>query len=63
MVKVLALTALLALASCQASKGSFCALSEPDRPSAETIATMTDAEVKKSLARNKLGQKLCGWKP
>lgn len=63
MVKVLALSLLLALTACQTSKGSFCALSEPDRPSAETIATMTDAEVRKSLAKNEFGQRLCGWKP
>lgn len=63
MVKILALAVLLALAACQASKGSFCALSEARRPSAATIATMTDAEVKRDLAHNELGQRLCGWKP
>lgn len=63
MVKILALATLLALSACQTSKGSFCALSEPDRPSAATIATMTDAEVKKMLAKNELGARLCGWRP
>lgn len=63
MVKALTLSLLLALTACQSSKGSFCALSEPDRFSKETIATMTDAQVRKSLAKNELGQRLCGWKP
>lgn len=64
MVKVVALAALLVLSACQTSpKGSFCALEEPDRFSEETIATMTDTQVRKSLAKNELGQRLCGWKP
>lgn len=63
MGKIAVLCLLLALAACQTSKGSFCALSEPDRFSKETIATMTDAQVRKSLAKNELGKRLCGWLP
>lgn len=63
MVKAVALALILALAACQTSKGSFCALEEPDRFSKETISTMTDAQVRKSLAKNELGQRICGWRP
>lgn len=62
MVKAIALAALLALAGCQTAKGSFCAISSPIRPSAETIATMTDQEVRDVLAHNEKGSRLCGWK-
>ena len=62
MVKALILAALLAVAGCQTAKGSFCAVAHPIRPSAETITTMTDAEVRDVLAHNRKGAALCGWK-
>lgn len=61
--RMLLVLALALLVGCTTSKGSFCALSEPDRPSTATIATMTDTEVRKSLAKNELGARLCGWRP
>ena len=63
MVKALILAALLAVAGCQTAKGSFCTIAQPIRPSAETIATMTDAEVRDVLAHNRKGAALCGWHP
>ena len=63
MVKILALALVVALASCQTTKGSFCEISQPIRLSAQAVAALSDAEVKSLLAHNRKGQKLCGWKP
>ena len=63
MVKGLTLAALLTFAGCQSANGSFCAVAKPLRPSAETIAAMTDAEVRDVLAHNEKLTKLCGIKP
>lgn len=63
MARALILAALIALAGCQTTKGSFCAVSSPIRLSAATIAALSDAEVKAVLAHNRKGQKLCNWKP
>jgi len=62
MVKVLALSLLLAVAGCQTSKGTFCAIASPIRPSQETIDKLTDAEVAALLRYNEKGGKLCGWR-
>lgn len=62
-MKPLALVLLLALASCQTTKGSFCAISSPIRLSAAAVDALTDSEVKALLAHNRKGAKLCGWKP
>ncbi|RWE31534.1 hypothetical protein [Mesorhizobium sp.] len=62
MVKILALVALALLAGCNSTRGSFCAIAEPLRPSAATIASMSDAEVRTILAHNRKGAALCGWK-
>lgn len=63
MVKVLILACMIALAGCQTAKGSFCTIASPIRPSASTIAAMSDAEVRDVLAHNRKGQKLCQWHP
>lgn len=63
MVKVVTLVLLMALAACQTGKGSFCAIAEPIRPSAAALASMTDAEVRKTLEHNETGARLCGWRP
>lgn len=63
MVKAIALAALLALVACTTTKGSFCAVASPQRPSAAAVDAMTDAQVRGLLAHNLKGQKLCGWKP
>jgi uncharacterized lipoprotein YajG len=63
MGKTLILLACLALAGCQTAKGSFCSVAKPIRPSKETIAAMTDAEVAAILSHNRKLQKLCGVKP
>jgi len=64
MVKALIATcALFALVGCSTAKGSFCTIASPIRPSAETVAAMTDAEVRTVLAHNRKGAALCGWKP
>lgn len=43
-------------------KGTFCTVASPIRPTASTIAAMTDAEVRDVLAHNRKGAALCGWK-
>lgn len=63
MVKTLTLATLLALVACQTTGGSFCDIAKPLRPSKETVAALTDAEVAALLAHNRKGQKLCGWRP
>ena len=62
MVKILALAALVALAGCTTTKGSFCQISSPIRLSVETIDHLSDEEVAALLAHNEKGRKLCGWK-
>ncbi len=62
MVKVLILACMIAFAGCQTTKGTFCTIASPIRPSAETIAAMTDQEVRDVLAHNRRGAALCGWK-
>lgn len=59
----IALAALVILAGCQTTGGSFCDIARPIRLTAPTIAALTDAEVKQVLALNRKGQKLCGWHP
>ncbi len=63
MVKGLILAGLIALAGCTTSKGSFCSIATPQRPSAAAVDAMTDAQVKALLAHNLTGEKLCGWRP
>lgn len=63
MVKALTLAALLALASCQTAKGTFCDISRPIRLSDETINTLTDAQVAEILSHNQKGAALCRWRP
>ena len=63
MVKALIFTGLLALAACQTPSGTFCDIAKPIRLSAQAIDAMTDAEVTATLAHNRKGAKLCGWKP
>lgn len=63
MVKGLILAALIALAGCTTAKGSFCEIAQPTRLSQAAIAALSDAEVKKILADNRKGQRLCGWRP
>lgn len=63
MVKIALALALLGLAGCQTSGGNFCSVAKPIRPSAETIASLTDQEVAAILAHNQKGQRLCRWKP
>ncbi|TIM14453.1 MAG: hypothetical protein E5Y67_12295 [Mesorhizobium sp.] len=63
MVKVLTIALLIALAGCQTTKGSFCAISSPIRLSAAAVDALTDSEVKAILAHNRKGQKLCSWRP
>jgi len=62
MVKGLILAALLALAACTTTKGSFCQISSPIRLSAETVDHLSDEEVTALLAHNQKGRALCGWK-
>jgi len=61
--KRLILSALILLTACATTKGSFCAIDKPLRPSAASIDAMTDAQVKDLVAHNRKGEKLCGWKP
>lgn len=61
--KILTLAIFMAIAGCQTTGGSFCAISHPIRLSASAIAALSDAEVNTILAANKRGEKLCGWVP
>ena len=63
MGKVILFSMLLVLAACQTTGGSFCSVAKAIRPSKQTVATLSDAEVAQILAHNKKGAKLCGWKP
>lgn len=63
MVKAIAIAALIALAGCTMAKGSFCAVSSPQRLSSQAVDALSDAEVRALLAHNLKGQKLCGWRP
>jgi hypothetical protein len=63
MGKGLIIAALIALAGCTTTKGSFCDIARPLRPSAAAIDVMTDAQVKDLVAHNRKGAKLCGWRP
>jgi hypothetical protein len=58
-----ALAALVILAGCQTTGGSFCDIARPIRLTKQTVAALSDAEVKQVLALNRKGQKLCGWHP
>jgi len=60
--RMLLVAALALLVGCTTTKGSFCTIASPIRPSAETIAAMTDQEVRDVLAHNRRGVALCGWK-
>lgn len=63
MGKVIALAALLAVAGCTTTGGSFCKVEHPIRPTKAEISTLSDATVAAILAHNEKGQKLCGWRP
>lgn len=62
-MKTLLVVALLVLAGCQTTGGSFCDLEKPDRLSQSSIDALTDEEVAKMVARLRKGEKFCGWKP
>ncbi|MGT3569111.1 hypothetical protein ACVQH5_29350 [Klebsiella pneumoniae] len=57
------LLVLFALVGCQTTGGSFCGVAKPIRPSKETIAHLTDAEVSAILSHNRKLTQLCGVKP
>lgn len=63
MVKILTLAALIAVAGCTTTGGSFCKVEHPIRPTKAEVAALSDATVAAILAHNEKGQKLCGWKP
>lgn len=63
MVKALTLAALVALAGCQTSKGTFCDIAKPIRLAPEQVDQLTDTQVAELLAHNTKGQRLCGWRP
>lgn len=63
MAKVLILALAIALAGCQTTKGTFCAVSSPIRISSKAVDALSDAEVAAVLAHNEKGAALCGWKP
>jgi hypothetical protein len=54
MGQVAAIIAVLLIAGCQSiPKGSFCDIAKPLRPTEQTIAPMSDAEVREVLAHNR----------
>lgn len=61
-----ATAASLALSGCQTTGGkggSFCEVSQPQRPSKDEIAAMTPARQREVLAHNEFGASQCGWRP
>lgn len=62
MVRALTLAALIALAGCTTTKGSFCQIAKPIRISSEAVDQLSDKEVAALLAHNEKGRKLCGWR-
>jgi len=52
--------AVLLLAGCQTSGGTFCDLNRPNR---NPVEDMTPAEGRTALAHNLKGAELCGWTP
>jgi hypothetical protein len=58
--KTLGLLALLALAGCQTTGGSFCDIERPNR---DPVEDMTPAEARTALTKNLKGAALCGWEP
>lgn len=63
-VRIFLLTAVLnGLSACTTTKGSFCDIAKPLRPSKATIETLTDEEAGAVLAHNLKGKRLCGWTP
>jgi len=63
MVKVALISALLFLAACQHTGGSFCSIAKPIRPAKETVDKLSDAEVSAILAHNRKLERLCSVKP
>lgn len=55
------LAAVVTLAACTTTRGSFCDIARPIRPA--NVDVLTDAEVADILAHNSKGAKLCGWRP
>ncbi len=60
---LIATITLCVMVGCTTTKGSFCDIAKPMRPSAAAIDAMTDAQVKDLVAHNRKGEKLCGWRP
>lgn len=60
MVAKALILAVVLLAACQTTGGTFCDVSKPNR---DPVEDMTPAEARTALAHNLKGQKLCGWKP
>lgn len=63
---VFLLFALLTLLGCATTRppvADFCDVAVPIRPTPETLAAMSDAEIEDALAHNRKGAALCGWRP
>ena len=55
---------LLVVTSCALGPGSnFCLTNAPIRYTPDEITHLTDRKVEEDVAHNRLGAKLCGWKP
>lgn len=61
--RTLSIIAIVALAGCATTGGTFCDIAKPIRLSDATIDAMTDTEVAAALAHNERGRRLCNWKP
>lgn len=54
---------LACLGGCGKTAGDFCDVAKPHRPSAASVAVMSDAEKREIIAYNEHGERECGWKP
>lgn len=60
----LALISMLALAGgCARTTGDFCDLAKPQRPTAASLAVMSEQEKRDLVVHNELGEERCGWRP
>jgi hypothetical protein len=55
--------ALLLVAGCTTTSGSFCQIAPQLKYSQQVYDAMTDAEATRHLAYLKTGEQLCGWRP
>ncbi len=62
-MKALAILAVVILAGCTTTSGTFCKIAPQLKYSQKVYDAMDDAEAARHLTYLKTGEKLCGWRP